>query len=230
MKKPLPTLALILLCSLSSCYCFKKKIYASPGIKYLDSAKSFTLCDNFGGKGLSTRGTLYYGAPSTDYLSYSKTYNSELTESFDFSTHGEFGGRFEHYFRVASPYPLLGIGVDYSYAGIGLDLTHQEGINSYATRLASFHHHINLSVNYITLVNGRSSGYIIGQIGLEHTKTFESSNNPNFISKVLFPQNELNYRIGYGHEYYVLPNSYFSIEAGYGGGGYVRFGVGVWLF
>lgn len=229
MKKTLLSLPILLLFILSSCYCFTKR-YTPPSIKYLDGVKSYSLCDTYPGKGISTRGSLYYGAPSTDYLAYSKSYNTASTQSFDFSTHGEFGGRFERYFRVAMPIPLLGIGVDYSYAGIGVDLEQIENGNLYTSRLASFHHRINLSVNYIVLVKKHSIGYFIGQIGLEHTNTFESSNNPNFSSIELFPKNALNYRVGYGYEYYFRERTFLGIEGGYGGGGYIRIGIGTWLF
>ena len=229
MRKTLPSLTLLLLSTLSSCYCFTKR-YTPPSIKTLDSPRSYTLCDTYPGKGIATRASLYYGAPSTDYFTLAKEYNTEATQFFNFSSRGEFGGRLERYIHVGMPIPLLGLGVDYSYTELGLDLKHINNGTSYTTELSSFHHRINFSMSYITLVKKRSMGYFIGQIGLEFTNTFESSNIPNFTSAKLFPKNALNYRMGYGYEHYFNRITYIAIEGGYGGGGYIRIGIGAWLF
>lgn len=220
--------------ALTGCYCFNKTVPDVSSIRRLSTSKPSPLCDSWGGSCEGRRSFLlnaYYGFPimnsmKTDYIS---KYVDPTATDYTLSTKGLFGVRMEKYIGTfITPYAVLGLGIDYSQAFINIQYTDLNA--TYTNQYDLINHRTLLSINYMTLVNRNTIGYLTFQGGISQIKRKFSSDNTNLPnSKVLEPA-KFDYRIGYGFQYYPVGPWGIAIEGGYGGGAYVKVGLFFWVF
>jgi hypothetical protein len=214
---------------LTSCYCFHN-VSGRSSVRDLETTKSFSLCDHWAGDGKTTSATPYYGFPSTDRLEHLKLREKISGDEMSITseTFGVAGINAHHWIAPGKffPFRILGVGMDYSYNQNKITLAdpYIEPEIHYQTN-----QRIMMSANLMTLVKRRLIGYGTLQGGLLHQRNSESS---EILSNELGSgfKASFAYRAGYGIQYY--PSKYFGInlEAGYGGGAYVRAGLIFWVF
>lgn len=215
-----------LLFSLSGCYCFKVNSGGSS-VRYLDGAKAasvqFDMCCGNGGKTVQI--IPYYAFPQN------QAYKTQLTNQFiegnaenlKWNNIGQFGLALEKY--VVPPFArfrILGIGLDYSTA------FYEMRYNTIDNHVFNFERNqLALRVNLLTFVRSRSFGYITVQPGIYQQKTKHKINTGT--SNMSKEPIAFTSRIGYGVQYFFKSRWGLSMEAGYGGGGYLRTGLFMWI-
>ena len=205
---------------LSGCYCFNE-IMGKSSVKDLTVAKRIDLCHTQrGGSFISL--TPYYGFPSTDKDSLQRM--DALATNYN-ST-GLIGARGEAWVGLGKlfPFRILGLGFDYSFNESKSELTNSGMFTDYSRTLSS--NRILGSINLMTLVQSRWIGYATVQFGVDLQKSFYSKYDYASIQK----KKLFDYRLGYGVQFYPNLPIGISLEAGYGGGGYIKAGLTFWLF
>lgn len=161
---------------------------------------------------------VYYGFPNCNL-------RSMKTDSVEAKTFGSVGLRAENYFAPfkSIPYKILGLGLDYSYSKIST--------SDAATRLQQefLRNRFLLSADLITLVKHRTIGYVIIQGGVEFLNIRRQ--DPLSVSglPLIKRSGKLNFRLGYGIQYYLNKNIAIVGEAGIGAGVLARSGLYFWF-
>ena len=216
-------IVLLIALSLTSCYCFHK-VAGKSSVRDLTVAKSFDLCKKCPGIGKVVSFSPYFGFPSTGPNQLGR--ESTIAKPYTTNTAGTFGLRGQYWVAPGSffPFRIIGLGVDYSYNKSNIDYT---STSVYDLRLAERKSHRILgSINVMTLVKKQWIGYTTTQLGINLQETSQ-------IAYKYFDQRKSNlieYRIGYGIQFYPKIPIGISLEAGYGGGAYLRASLTFWFF
>ncbi len=214
--------------TLSGCYCFMSR--GKSNVRFLDGAVFYNHCpDFFGGGGKPYQFNAYYGFPNTDLRQLKSSYLTGTVSNHNFGTMGPVGFRAEKYvtpFHII-PVTILGLGIDYSYASCKLN--YQSGSFNYTNELRYNSNRVMLSANLYVFVQKKWMGYITGQWGPNFTTFVKQSNDPDFSYKDFNRTPVFNTRYGAGIQYYFLPRTGLTLEAGYGGGAYVKAGFSYWI-
>ncbi|MBL1281556.1 MAG: hypothetical protein COA33_014870 [Fluviicola sp.] len=216
-------ITVILISTLTSCYCFHK-VAGKSSVRDLTVAKSFDLCKICPGRGKVVSLTPYYGYPSTDL--YQLKRESTSTSSYTLNSLGTFGLRGEYWVAPGQffPFRIIGLGIDYSYSKSSISYNYTDVYELRSTERRS--HRILGSINVMTLVKKQWIGYITSQIGVNLQRTDQIA-----FDYFATEKNKLvDYRFGYGLQFYPKIPVGISIEAGYGGGAYLKAGLTFWLF
>ncbi len=213
---------------LSGCYCFMTR--GKSNVRFLDGAVFYNNCPDFcGGGGKPYQLNVYHGLPNTDLTHLKTSYVNATVSNPDFGAMGPVGFRAEKYvtpFHII-PVTILGLGIDYSYASSKLN--YQSTNFNYINELRYNSNRVMLSANLYVLVQRKWMGYITGQWGPNFTTFVKQSNDPDFSSKDFKQTPVFNTRYGAGIQYYFWPRTGLVLEAGYGGGTYVKAGFSYWI-
>jgi len=226
---------MILLCLIpgmfSGCYCFRE--FYNTEVKNLEGKKYGTICCvEVKPECKPFLVNTYYGLPNTKRNSYENTYKPESASSSDIGTFGPLGFRIEKYVIPSRRFPvrILGLGLDYSYASS--TLSYQRSVNNttttYRNELRFTDHRIMASANLILLAKRKMTGYSTLQCGALFSNRNNTGNDPDFAFKTQKPL-ALEYRAGFGLQYYLNGKFALVAEGGYGGGAYARAGFCYWL-
>ena len=215
---------------LAGCFC-KQYTTGNSSVRFLTSFHRYTLCYDMHGDGKKVLATAYTTDPLFEKIKFDKNEAIAPITGITFTNQGLFGARMESFFKLgAYPGPLLGVGLDYSHSKF------TGAYNSAGNKTIQYHmqtvnrERLNLSLNLVTWIRARMLGYITLQPGGEWTKRKLVSDFPQYNFTDRHYTGKMNYRIGYGFHFYLLPTVEFNFELGYGAGAFVRGGVGVWVF
>lgn len=215
---------LLLFPILSSCFCFHH-IEGESSVKNLTTPKYvYHLCSPGKGKVFSL--TPYYGLPSTDIQKLRRDNPSTVLTDFRTKTSNIIGLRGEYWIAPSKSFPfrIIGLGVDYSFNKSTLESSNDLFLTK--ETITQFNHRLLGSANVMTLVKSHWIGYVNLQLGVNLQETnFDQLNSFTTRNEEL-----LDYRAGYGIQYYPNIPVGFSLEAGYGGGVYIRGGITFWVF
>jgi hypothetical protein len=226
------TCMLMCIVVLTGCYC-EHFSSGTSSVRFLRGNKAFTICYQppplEDGKKVLV--TAYAGDPYLQQLNFRKREGDHIPSDITYTPHGLFGLRAESFFYTGSfPGPLLGMGVDYSFNRFSADYTTLRNKLPEKQEQDVKQQRLNFSINFVTWIRPRMMGYITAQPGCEWTKKkIESEFTQfNFTDKAWI--GKFNYRVGYGFQFYIRPLLEFNLELGYGGGAFVKGGIGLWVF
>jgi hypothetical protein len=222
-------LGCLLLAILSSCYCRKITYELKGGShpRWLGNLHVFPVDRLCFGDGKKYQAHVYYGLPSQTESVIRDEYTSAGTSAHEFKTIGQFGARFERYISPGfTKFAVLGVGLDYNHQREQFSYQMSAGkeeLNFESNRLA-------LSANLFTLITKFGlTGYTTLQAGTAwYDKSYQGPQT-NFQFNDPLQNGKLDYRGGYGFQYFPVNGFGVSIEGGYGRGAYARIGAVLWF-
>ena len=213
---------------LTGCYC--KKYYAgTSSARFLHGYKARYICYDPPGiaDGKSVLATVY----TADNFYAHRFLNNErdkIMSDINFSNQYFVGLRAETFFKIGDfPGPLLGIGLDFSHNTYTANFySNSYRIPHNETQILN-QNRFNISLNYVTWIRDRMMGYICWQGGYEVSK---NNINAQDIAIINTTSKKFNGRFGYGFQLYFKKAIAINVEAGYGGGAFIRGGISCWVF
>lgn len=218
----------ILLLQFYSCYCYEH-IRGRSSVRYLTVARSVILCPPLphNAEERSVMGTVYNGQINGMQSRYQNMYNLNAPGSVEVYSSFLVGIRAEKFLNpFQKPVPTLVLGFDYSYAENRLQIRTISNTAEQKFFPLVQHHRLYASANYVTWVKHWLIGYITMQSGIEFLKS--EQNRPS--GSLLFTDQKINGRIGYGLHLFPYRKTAINIEAGWGGGAWLRMGFSRFLF
>ncbi|HYG52457.1 MAG TPA: hypothetical protein VD905_16210 [Flavobacteriales bacterium] len=209
---------------LSGCYC-RTYYNQNSSVRFLRGSKSFTICSHLGTGGNTVLATAYVGDPYLQQLKF--IYKNNSIADPGFSSTGAYGLRMEKLI----PGPVItAMGADYSYNQF--DVTYKNMLSSGAGQYTQtvWQHRAAVSWNILTFIEGRTVGYLALRTGTEWSKNKWETQYTQFNRQDKSWNMQFDWRVGYGLQYYLRPLIHLNLELGYGGGAFVKGGVGIWVF
>lgn len=213
----------------SGCYCEHYATYSS--VRHLEGTRSWDICHIPPAleKGKSTLLTPYYGDAKSTAYQFGKSDTNHITSDFDFRSDGIFGLQMRKYLILGKfPGPLLGLGMNYSRNEFAANYYMVKHLISEYQNFSATQQRFHFTFDLVTWLRPQFMGYFNFAAGNVWTKRKIDSEFSQYDFEDKKFVRDFDWRISYGMQFYLRPTIALQLDLGYGGGSFVRAGVGWW--